>query len=123
MGRVVFAVCVLACLVPLGATAAPNPRIVVADPVPLTLVGRGFPPSQHVAVIVRAPGVAERRTVRADSLGRFRIEIGRISLTGRLRCGFGVVIMARVKDGDLVLWSQRLPDCPAPLRPPGASTP
>ena len=63
-------------------------------------------------------GGIERRTLRAGDLGRFRLELPAVSLTGRLRCGAGVVIAARTKGGELVLWHQVLPNCPMPLRPP-----
>jgi hypothetical protein len=107
----------LAVAAPTGA-ATSTPTLVVVDRTPLTVSGRGFPANREVTLIVTAPGVSERRALRSDRLGRFRLEIRRVSLTGRLRCAVGVGIAARIKGDGLVLWSQRLPNCPVPLQPP-----
>jgi hypothetical protein len=85
---------------------------------PLTIEGRGFDAGRSVTVIVRAPGVSKRRALRASKLGRFRVVVNSVSLTGALRCGFRVVIAARTENGDLLSWQPTLPDCPSPLRPP-----
>jgi hypothetical protein len=101
-----------------AAIAAPPPTLRVVDRSPLTIEGRGFATGRTVTVIVRAPGVSERRAPRANGLGRFRVVVRSVSLTGPLRCAVGVVIAARIEGGGLVLWRPRLPDCPSPLRPP-----
>ena len=103
-----------------GATTGParTPALTVVDRAPLTIAGRGFVANRDVTIVVQTPGGIERRTLRAGDLGRFRLELPAVSLTGRLRCGAGVVIAARTKGDDLVLWHQVLPNCPMPLRPP-----
>ena len=101
-----------------GATAASTPTLRVVDRSPLTIEGRGFVTGRSVTVIVKAPGVSERRAPRANELGRFRVVVRTVNLTGPLRCAVGVVIAARIEGGGLVLWRPSLPDCPSPLRPP-----
>lgn len=119
MLRVLLSVALTAaCTATALAAAEPSPTLRVVGRTPLTIEGRGFDAGRSVTLIVRAPGVSERRAPRTSRLGRFRVVVPAVSLTGLLRCGVRVVITARVGNGDLVLWHPALPDCPSPLRPP-----
>ena len=118
MGRaLMLAVAALVVLPTAAPAAATAPTLVVVDQTPLTIRGRGFATDRDVTVIVRTPTMTERRTLRPDALGSFRLEVVRLKLTGSLRCGVGVVIAAQVTGRNLVLWHQNLPNCAAPLRP------
>jgi hypothetical protein len=105
-----------------GATEPP-PTLRVVDRSPLVIEGQGFAPREVVTLIARIPGVVERKTLRANDLGRFRVTITRIALTEVRRCAARVVIAAQTSGGGLVLWHPRgLPNCPSPLHPPSGPT-
>jgi hypothetical protein len=102
-----------------AAAAEPTPTLRVVDRSPLVIEGRGFAPSGMVTLITRVPGTTERKVLRSNTLGRFRVTVPGVTLTGARRCGAGVVIAAQIGRRELVLWHARgLPNCPSPLRPP-----
>ena len=104
-----------------AAGAGTGARLTVVDRTPLTVVGSGFPAGRSVILRVITPSGAVRRALTSGTSGRIQAAFPRVNLTGKLRCAVGVVIAARVEGGDIVLWSERLPDCPSPLRPPATS--
>jgi hypothetical protein len=95
-----------------------EPVLQVVKRAPVVVEGNGFTQGSVVTLVVRAPGLVERRTITPSALGRFRAVIQRLSLTGPRRCAVGVVIWARTDAGAVALWQAKgLPNCPAPLRP------
>ena len=108
-----------------SAAAAARPdaaaRLTVVDRAPLTVVGSRFPAGRSVVLRVVTPYSAVRRALTSGAGGRIQAAFPHVSLTGKLRCAVGVVIAARVEGGDVVLWSERLPDCPSPVRHPATS--
>ena len=58
-----------------AATGSSTQTLRIVDRTPLVIEGRGFVAGRQVVVTVRAPGVSERRTRRANELGRFRVVI------------------------------------------------
>jgi hypothetical protein len=115
---------VAACLCAVGivgaAQTASTPRLTLVDRTPVVIAGTGFEARERVRVTVRAPSLVVRRTIRASENGRFRTTIEGLRLTGRLRCAYGVTIVARLQGGKLLLWAPRgLADCASPpLTPP-----
>ena len=64
MGRaLMLAVAALVVLPTAAPAAATAPTLVVVDPTPLTIRGRGFATDRDVTVIVRTPTMTERRTL------------------------------------------------------------
>lgn len=100
--------------------AASSPRLTLVDRTPVVIAGTGFDARERVVVTVRTPAQVVRRTVRTSAGGRFRATVRSLRLTGRLRCAYGVTIVARLQGGELLFWAPpRLPNCAAPpLTPP-----
>jgi hypothetical protein len=113
---------VLAAVLGLSASTGREPRLTVVARAPLVVAGAGFDARVRITVDALAAAVRERRVVVTDARGRFRAPFHRVRLTGRHRCGIGVVIIARAPGGTPVLWRpDGMPDCTEPLRPPAAT--
>jgi hypothetical protein len=96
-----------------AATAAANstqPRLVLRSGTPVVVHGAGFKAKEHVNVLVNGPKLW-RRTVTADSSGRFILKLPLVFRLGKCN---GFAVTARAESGARAFEGMGGTNCSAP---------